>query len=398
MTRVLDRLDNAKVLIYSHDSFGLGHLRRCRAIAHSLVDAYKGLSVLILSGSPIISRFDFKARVDFIRIPGVVKLRSGNYTSLGLHIDLDQTLAIRASIIQHTAEIYSPDIFLVDKEPLGLRGEVSQTLRLLKLRGTTNILGLRDVMDESGALQAEWQRKQVIPALDKLYHEIWVYGSESIANPIYGIELPETVCKKIHYLGYLRRQLEAKVRLPREYRKKPYVLITPGGGGDGADLVDWVVRAYESEDGADLMHGVIVLGPFMPKDAQRKFQQRIRKIPHLDVKTFYSHLEVMIANARGVVAMGGYNTFCEIISFNRKAVLVPREVPRLEQRIRAEFASRKNLVTMLESSHMNDTRLMIDALTRLPEQPEPSAFYSDQLLNGLVNINQRVAEIIKQAS
>ena len=28
-----------RVLIYSHDSFGLGHLRRCRAIAHSLVDA-----------------------------------------------------------------------------------------------------------------------------------------------------------------------------------------------------------------------------------------------------------------------------------------------------------------------------------------------------------------------
>ena len=30
--------------------FGLGHLRRCRAIAHSLVDANSSLSVLILSG------------------------------------------------------------------------------------------------------------------------------------------------------------------------------------------------------------------------------------------------------------------------------------------------------------------------------------------------------------
>jgi predicted glycosyltransferase len=26
-----------RILIYSHDSFGLGHLRRCRAIAHALV-------------------------------------------------------------------------------------------------------------------------------------------------------------------------------------------------------------------------------------------------------------------------------------------------------------------------------------------------------------------------
>ena len=44
----------ARVLIYSHDSFGLGHLRRCREIAHALVEKQRNLSVLILSGSPII--------------------------------------------------------------------------------------------------------------------------------------------------------------------------------------------------------------------------------------------------------------------------------------------------------------------------------------------------------
>ena len=394
MTQILDRLHNAKVLIYSHDSFGLGHLRRCRAIAHSLVDAYKGVSVLILSGSPIISQFDFKARVDFIRIPGVVKLRNGDYTSLGLHIELNQTLAIRASIIQHTAEIYSPDIFLVDKEPLGLRGEVAETLRILKLRGTTNILGLRDVMDDTEALQAEWQRKQVVPALNNLYHEIWVYGSEAIVDPIQGIKLPKATRNKMRYLGYLRRQLPAKSYLPKEYRKKPYFLITAGGGGDGVELVDWVVRAYESVTQKDLLPGLIVLGPFMHKEAQREFQKRIRKIPKLKVKTFDTSLEVLIANAQGVVAMGGYNTFCEILSFDKKAVIVPREVPRLEQRIRAEFATRKNLVTMLDINDLNNTQVMVQALINLPKQPLPSEFDSESLLNGLENLNQRVAELL----
>ena len=99
----MERLDNARILIYSHDSFGLGHLRRCRAIAHAIVDRYKGVSVLILSGSPIIGSFDFLPRVDFVRIPGVIKLHNGEYQSLGLHIDLDQTMAIRAAIIQQTA-------------------------------------------------------------------------------------------------------------------------------------------------------------------------------------------------------------------------------------------------------------------------------------------------------
>ena len=43
---------DGRILIYSHDTFGLGHLRRCRTIAHSLVERFKQLSVLILSGSP----------------------------------------------------------------------------------------------------------------------------------------------------------------------------------------------------------------------------------------------------------------------------------------------------------------------------------------------------------
>ena len=56
-----------KILIYSHDSFGLGHLRRCRAIAHSLVDSIPDASVLILSGSPIIGSLEFKPRGRFSR-------------------------------------------------------------------------------------------------------------------------------------------------------------------------------------------------------------------------------------------------------------------------------------------------------------------------------------------
>ena len=138
------KLDDARILIYSHDTFGLGHLRRCRTIAHSLVEHFKGLRVLIVSGSPIIGSFDFKARVDFVRIPGVVKLRGGDYTALSSHTDLTQTLQMRSSIIQQTAKSFSPELLIVDKEPLGLRGEVRDTIELLRSRGT-NVYGSQSV-------------------------------------------------------------------------------------------------------------------------------------------------------------------------------------------------------------------------------------------------------------
>lgn len=117
---------SSRILIYSHDTFGLGHLRRCRAIAHHLVEQNKQLTVLILSGSPIIGSFDFRTRVDFVRVPGVIKLRNGEYTSLSLHMDIEDTLMLRSSIIKHTASIFDPDVFIVDKEPIGLRGEVKE--------------------------------------------------------------------------------------------------------------------------------------------------------------------------------------------------------------------------------------------------------------------------------
>lgn len=189
--------NNKRVLIYSHDSFGLGHLRRCRKIAHSIVARRKATSVLILSGSPIIGSFDFRTRVDFVRIPGVIKLRSGDYSSLSLHMNISEVLALRAAIIRHTAEAFAPNLLIVDKEPLGLRGEIHDTLRILKAAGTRLVLGLRDVMDDPNSLAVEWQRKNPLPALNDLYDDILVYGLPEICDPLSGIDIPDRVRAKM---------------------------------------------------------------------------------------------------------------------------------------------------------------------------------------------------------
>ena len=232
--------------MYSHDSFGLGHLRRCREIAHSLVQSTSRLSVLILSGSPIIGNFDFRTRVDFVRIPGVIKLRNGDYTSLSLHMDIEETLELRESIIRHTADTFDPDLFIVDKEPWGLRGEVKQTMEMLKKRGTPIVLGLRDVMDEPAALAPEWERKNVLPALESLYDELWVYGMKEVCDPFDGIDLPAAVKLKTRYTGYLRRHVPVAGSSPQlTTPEDPFILVTAGGGGDGEGLMEWVLRAYE---------------------------------------------------------------------------------------------------------------------------------------------------------
>ena len=221
-----------RLLIYSHDSFGLGHLRRCRAIAESLVQRHLHLSILILSGSPLIGSFEFPARVDFVRIPGVIKLRSGEYSSHSLDMPIKDVSELRRAIIRHTAEVFRPHVFLVDKEPLGLRGEISDTLALLRHCGTRIVLGLRDVMDESSKLKIEWERKNVIPALSTLYDEIWVYGLAEICEPLKGLPLPQNVLDKMVYTGYIKRTpLQGPTQLATVTFSEPYILVMTGGGG-----------------------------------------------------------------------------------------------------------------------------------------------------------------------
>ncbi len=378
-----------RVLIYSHDTMGLGHLRRCRTIAHALVERDKDMSVLILSGSPIIGSFDFKARVDFVRMPGVIKLRNGEYTSLNLHIDITETLKIRASIIQHTADAFRPDLFLVDKEPLGLRGEVADTLAMLKARGVPLVLGLRDVMDDPALLEPEWRRKRVLPALRDLYDDIWVYGLPQICDPLAGLNVTRMVKRKISYTGYLRRFEPAPMALttPLSIPNDPYILVTTGGGGDGETLIDWVLRAYEY-DRDQPCRAMLVLGPFMQPELQAEFLRRAAALPNVEAITFDTRMETLMARAAGVVAMGGYNTFCEILSFDQRAIIVPRTEPRLEQFIRARQAQEFGMVSMLVDDGARDPAVMAAALRELPFQDRPSDVVVPGLLDGLDNVNR----------
>lgn len=379
----------SRILIYSHDTFGLGHLRRCRAIAHHLVDTYKGITVLILTGSPIVGSFEFKARVDFIRLPGVIKLRNGEYKSLGLHVDLADTLAIREAIILQTAKTFSPDVFLVDKEPLGLKGEIASTLDYLQNTACTNILGLRDVLDDPVILASEWQRKRAVAAVETFYDDIWVFGSAGFYQPLQGIPLSPQALSRVLYTGFLKRYAPKK---PASFvsPEQPFIVVTPGGGKDGVALIELVVDTYAR--GAHLpCRAVIVLGPFMANEDRQRFKQKAQAIDQIEILDFTTVLEHLMLLSKGVVAMGGYNTFCEILSFNKPALLAPRTTPRLEQKIRCDRAEELGLLQSLDPDQMN-VEDFTAALHRLDGQVRPSLAIGQMpdLLSGMDNIASRL--------
>ncbi len=380
-------------LLYSHDTYGLGHLRRSRTIATALTENDPSSSALIVTGSPVAGRFDFPARVDHVRLPGVVKHSDGSYTSSNLRIEIDRMAELRGAIIAATDRELKPDLVIVDKEPWGFRHEMAETLANAKARGARIVLGVRDVLDDDDALAREWERKGAIDAIERFYDEIWIYGIPEVCQPLRGIGLSERMERRMVYTGYLRREApdwpaEHDLDLP----EGDFVLVTIGGGGDGAALVDWVLRAYEAEPDLD-MPAVIVYGPFLSALHRTGFDARIGQLDgRVTALGFHSRLERLLEAATGVVAMGGYNTFCEVLSMDKPAIISPRTAPRREQVIRAEAAERLGLVRMLHPERDGSgPRVMANAIRGLARQPRPSAVDIPGLLGGLETIALRAS-------
>lgn len=383
-----------RVVLYSHDTFGLGHLRRSRALASALTQSGTVGSAIILTGSPVAGRFTFPRAVDHVRLPGVKKLADGSYVSQNSGMDIEATTALRMGLIESTVSQYDPDLLIVDKEPTGFRGELLPTLEKLNQSGRTRIvLGLRDVLDEPEVLAAEWARKGAVEAAEAFYDEMWVYGVKSVYDPTSGLPLSDAARARTVWTGYLRRA----VIDPAEVPDTPYILITPGGGGDGEAMVDLVLQAYERDK--DLSpHAVLVYGPFLSGDTRDAFETRVAALEGRVTATgFDSRIESLFAEAQGVICMGGYNTFCELLSFDQRAVIVPRTKPRLEQWIRANRAEELGLVRNLDQFRDGLTpEAMIAAIRGLPHQQRPSQAGADGLLDGLDVVNVRARHLMGQ--
>ena len=388
--------DHTRVLMYSHDTFGLGHLRRTRAIAHALVEQHKRLTVLIISGSSIAGAFDFRSRVDFIKIPSVIKLRNGDYTSMSDHIDLSETLSMRRAIIESAAVNFRPNVFIVDKEPRGLRGELDPTLPRLRDMGCEVILGLREVLDEPSVVRDEWARNDALHSVSEYYDRIWVYGSKDFFDPLSGVELPVEVRNRIEHVGFLARTVPTSTYSGARNLPSEFVLITAGGGGDAAELMGQVLAAKE-HDKASRLPFVMTLGPYMSLREKSEIRHRAQRLQGVHLLDFDNRLEELMQRATAVVAMGGYNTFCELMSFDKRALIVPRIVPRKEQLIRAQRAAGFNLVTMLDPHAASDPWRMAAAINALPGRPKPLSVEYKIDLKGLDRIGSVIDEIKQRA-
>jgi predicted glycosyltransferase len=363
------------ILMYSHDTYGLGHIRRTMAIATHLLGPR--VNIIILTGSPIAGRFSFPEQIDFVRIPGMIKKTNEDYLPLSIKINPHHALDIRKSIITATAKTFQPHLFIVDKEPFGLKREVLPTLQWLRRSrpATRAILGLRDIMDDAPTVKRDWQEKGIYRVLEELYSEIWVYGMRDYYDPITEYGISDRISRKIHFTGYIPRKVptrDAVQHIKKEHgigSGEKLVAVTTGGGGDGFSVMDTYLAMLESMPAPPPFKSVLITGPFMPKQERRNVFKRARR---LGIRTyhFFRQMEKLFAAADLVVCMGGYNTLCEILSQGTMSLVIPRETPRKEQLIRARAFHRKGLVDYIPWNDFS-AGLLKEKLLDMLARPEP---------------------------
>jgi predicted glycosyltransferase len=379
----------------------LGHIRRTMAIANHL--RRRNTNILILTGSPIVGRFSFPEQIDFVRIPGMIKQTNEEYLPLSIKINAKHALDIRKNIITTTTKAFQPQLFIVDKEPLGLKKEILPTLQWLRrcLPRTHTILGLRDIMDDAVTVQKDWNEKGVYEMLNNFYDEIWVYGIKQYYDPIREYAIPEAVSRKMYFTGYIPRKIPDQ-KAVQQIRKEQgvekdhkMVVVTTGGGGDGYPVMDTFLTMLESGPRPFPFRSVLITGPFMPGQARKEIFDRAKRLG-IRAYRFYRWMEKILAAADLVVGMGGYNTICEILTQKTPSLIIPRETPRKEQLIRSEVLRRQGLIRYIPW-HLLSPEALRKAVFHILEQPKPYQEAMDRFrLTGFEVMSQRLQDLRKK--
>ena len=356
----------ARIMMYAQDSYGLGHLRRTTNLANDLVMRRQDLSILLVVDSPVAPFFELRGRIDFVKLPTLVKVAAGVFKPGQLLANYDVVHTMRSTIIREVTRWFQPHVLLVDHMPGGANRELMPVLEMLRrdrLR-TTMVLGLRDIIDDPEVTCPLWQREGVYETLEQYYDWVLIYGSPHVFPTAEKYRVPGPVSEKVLYCGYVCSL--APVKSPERVRAKlglggePLVMVMAGGGADAYRLMKTHLDAVDLLRGQMSFATLMVTGPFMPEAQRAALRKQAKSLGvkfHRSVGDTLSHLNA----ADLVVSMAGYNTVSEILRFNKRAVIVPRAGPSAEQTMRAELVAQQGLARMLHPRDLSAARLA-DAL------------------------------------
>jgi predicted glycosyltransferase len=354
-----------RLLVYSHDTYGLGNIRRMLSICRHLIDVIPKLSILLVTGSPVIHSLRLPDLLDYIKLPCLTRTGRGEYSTKYLNADINDAIRLRSDLILATVTNFKPDLLMVDKKPLGVKRELAAALDYLQAESpeTRHVLILRDILDSPEAIISNWERNGHYHAIKRFYHSVLVLGEREIFDPVKEYRFPLSVRNKVLFCGYLGKEpvLQERDEIRRLLQvddRQKLVLVTPGGGQDGYHVIEGYLTGIRTAPTGYHLKSLVICGPEMPEPQKARLQQQAAADSSVMFYEFTGEMMSLMAAADVVVAMGGYNTVCEILSLKKRAIVIPRVRPTQEQWIRADKMSGLGLFKTIHPDELTPERLM----------------------------------------
>ncbi|HEV2664168.1 MAG TPA: glycosyltransferase, partial [Blastocatellia bacterium] len=108
---------------------------------------------------------------------------------------------------------------------------------------------------------------------------------------------------------------------------------------------------------------ILISGPEMSQPQKEFLRRAAGKHPQTEFCEFTDDLLSVMNAADVVISMAGYNTVCEVLSLNKRAVVIPRVRPTEEQLIRAERMAARGLFSFIHPDNLTPATLK-DAVSK----------------------------------
>jgi predicted glycosyltransferase len=381
-----------RILVYTHNSIGLGHAVRTMALIDGMRRAAPGIEWLVLSGTSA-PRIFLDQGVEIVKLPGVRHALDvpghpflpRSLGSFGIH----EIIAWRRRIIEECRIHFKPDVIMIEHSLAGLMGEAAPLLAARAARGAEGggpVLihlsrGIYGAAPRSVAASIDWPGLPPHIAIPHLYDALYVFDERTMVDvnrEFFGND--PALEARIRYLGRISArnadELGDSPGFPgtRRAGNRPFVLVVLGRFGRVEDLHVRILDACRNVGFGKGKEILVVPDVYLKPEVLKNLTAHpaargVRFAP------FIPHLVDVMARADLVVCRAGYNVVNEVMLTGVKALIIPESHPSGEQERRAASLSGHGLLVRTESAcQSGDLESELEELMRQPARPSSGDF------------------------
>lgn len=354
-----------RILVYSHNSIGLGHAFRTLAVITGIRKWRPDIEFLVISGTSIPQIF-FREGIEVIKLPSIkLDIDCADHPMCSRYLsgfELENIFDFRQRIILASFDFFQPDALIIEHNMTGQMSELIPLLmkKWMRKGGPVDFALIhicRGIMKWVPLLQIPYEnprhRSESIN-IGALYDFMYVLEDREVIdiNQAFFGDDPELE-KKIAYLGKVTNRVHEElpardqVLMQHGLPDKKIVLISLGRNHNVAPLSIRLLEILQANGTAQDNQIVMVMDPYLSGTAEQELRSHpmsagVRFLPFVpDLVDLMNHAELVFARA-------GYNIVNEILLTGVKAVLIPESHGGGEQELRIQSLRGAHTLALLE--------------------------------------------------